>query len=87
VPQPPQNSPLLGSAAPQLVQKAFPDEVLPREAGMAFALFAPNLRTILTMSMAAIKRRINPRKLSPGISQFSKQSPCYSSIGTDGGTE
>jgi hypothetical protein len=34
---------------------------------MVVDLFAPNLRTVLTIRMAAIARRISPRKLSAGI--------------------
>lgn len=67
-PQPPQNSPAPGSAAPQLVQKVFPfDEGAPRLTPIALCLLAPNRRTILTIRKVAITRRISPRKLSVGI--------------------
>jgi hypothetical protein len=67
VPQPPQNSPLPGSAAPQLVQKGFGDEIVPLGTPAVLDLFAPNLRTILRIRMEAIASRISPRKLSVGI--------------------
>jgi hypothetical protein len=67
VPQPPQNSPLPGSAAPQLVQKGFGDEIVPLGTPVLLDLFAPNLRTILRIRMEAIASRISPRKLSVGI--------------------
>src|ERR1700686_1470781 len=75
MPQPPQNSPPSGSAAPQLVQKAFRDAVVPRGATMELDLLAPNLRNVLRIRMAAIARRISPRKLNPGISNYSCEVP------------
>jgi hypothetical protein len=66
-PQPPQNNPPLGSAAPQLVQKPFPDEGVPPRSPIKLGLFAPNLRTVLRIRMVAIARRISPRKLNMGV--------------------
>ena len=67
VPQPPQNSPLPESAAPQLVQKAFPDEFVRGGAAVVLDLFPLNFPIVLTTRITKIAKRISPVMLNEGI--------------------
>ena len=75
------------NGAPQWMQKAFPEEGVRAPVGTLLDLFAPNLRTVLMIRMAAIATRTSPRKLKKGISHSPIRSPCHSSIGITGGTD
>jgi hypothetical protein len=61
------------------MQKAFPE--VRAALGSVPDLFAPNLRTVLRMRIAAIATRMSTRKLNEGISQAPIRIVVTSSIG------
>ena len=66
------------------MQKAFPGEGVRPVVGTLLDLFAPNLRTVLKIRIAAIATRISPRKLNEGISHSPIGVLVTSSIGMSG---
>ncbi len=66
------------------MQKALPGEAVRAAVGTLADLFAPNLRTVLKIRMAAIATRISPRKPNEGISHSPIGTLVTSSIGISG---